>query len=272
MELGYKIDFLGLVGVSLANPNGDPLNGGRPRLDSSSHGIITDVCLKRKLRDRLSESGEHILVSPQRDSTDSLEQRLSPYRSLSDEELVTEACSRWYDVRAFGQVFFGVGRQASRSASVRGAVSIQHAVSVHPVEVLDLPITRCVNGKGTAGRGHDTLGRKSVVRYGLYLLKGSVCGGVAQKNGFTEEDAYKLRSALAGIFTNDASAARPEGSMVMERLYWWRHNTLTGDHSTARVHDTIKLSLRAGCGVPHSFSDYVVEEQHLNGITPEIIC
>lgn len=263
-----KIDFLGLLGVSLANPNGDPLRGGIPRTDSHGYGIISDVCIKHKLRERLADLGEDILVQT---GADSLEQRLSCLGGMSQEELIAAACGKWYDVRAFGQVFFGMGKRAARSASVRGAVCIQHALSVHPVEVMTLPVTRCVSGR-SAYKASDTLGGKSIVRYGLYLLKGSVCAGAAARNGFTRDDCIKLKSALSGLFSDDASAARPEGSIVMERLYWWEHPNMLGSYPTAKVHATVVPRLREKDAAPLCFSDYIIEEQHLDGLTPEIIC
>ncbi|MGN0687799.1 MAG: type I-C CRISPR-associated protein Cas7/Csd2 [Oscillospiraceae bacterium] len=272
MIVDTRIDFMGLIGVSLANPNGDPVNGGAPRTLSDGCGIITDVCIKRKLRNRLAELGESILVQPQRDITDSIESRLRCLSQADDESIISEACKRWYDVRAFGQLLYGVGRKRAKCLSVCGAVTVQHALSLHPVELLELPITRCINGRSSAGRASDTMGMRTAVRYGLYRLKGSVCAGAAAKTGFSQEDADKLKSALLTLFANDACAARPEGSMVMERLYWWKHSAFSGNVSAAKVFDTVKLTLREGCATPLSFEDYIVEEQHLNGITPEIFC
>ena len=271
MNLNHKIDFLGLISVSFANPNGDPLDCNRPRTDSEGLGIISDVCIKRKLRDRLAESGEQILISPPSDRFDSINERLKQLHLSRNEDISEKACDKWYDVRAFGHVFFGAGRKNSKSESVRGAVSIQHAISVHPVELIELPITRCINSTDTRNKHCDTLGFKYLVRYGLYMLKGSVCVHAANKTGFSDEDADKLISALKGLFDNDCSASRPEGSMVMERLYIWRHENTLGKYPSAKVFDTIKPVLNEGCTDPRSFSDYTVEEQHLNGLMPEII-
>ncbi len=272
MELRNKIDFMGLISVVMANPNGDPLNGGFPRTDSSGYGIITDVCFKRKLRNRLSENGENILITPQTDLSDCIASRLKQLDKLTDDELPYEACRQWYDVRAFGQVFFGVGRKSSRSCFVKGAVSVSHALSVHPVELVELPVTCCINGKSSNARASDTLGMRIAVRYGLYIMKGSVNAAAAHKTGFSHEDAQSLKAALCSMFANDASAARPEGSMTMERLYWWEHSCITGDYPSRKVFDTIKPQLCEGIRKPLCFSDYIVEEQHLNGLLPEIIC
>ncbi|MBE6901818.1 MAG: type I-C CRISPR-associated protein Cas7/Csd2 [Ruminococcaceae bacterium] len=271
MEIGARIDFMGLISVSMANPNGDPVNGGMPRTDSDGYGIITDVCIKRKLRDRLAQSGVPILITSPRYGNDCVSARLRELQKLSGEELIREACTRWYDVRAFGQIFFGAGKKNTRSACVNGAVSLRQLFSVHPVELFSVPITRCNQGSARGG-ANDTFVKRSAVRYGLYVLKGSVCTEVARRNGFSEEDALLLKEALRDIFTGDASASRPAGSMVMERLYWWRHNTRLGDVPAARVYDTVQLRLREGCERPLGFSDYIVEEKPLDRLVPEIIC
>ena len=272
MTINGRIDFMGLISVSMANPNGDPLNCNIPRTDCEGYGIISDVCIKRKLRDRLAESGEDILIMPQKDPYDCLAQRIQELGALDNSEFVDAAARRWYDVRAFGQVFCGTGKRGSRSVSVRGAVTIQRAVSVDPVEIVELPLTRCVNGAQVCGKSSDTMGSRAYVGYGLYLLKGSVCAAYAKRNGFSAEDTEKLLGILPRMFDNDASAARPEGSMVVERLYIWRHGSALGRYPAAKVFSTIRPRLREGCTSPRCFADYIIEEQHLDGLTPEIIC
>ncbi len=264
----YKVDFMGLISVTHANPNGDPLCGGRPRTDSDGFGIITDVCLKRKLRNRLAEMGEPIFVSPPEQSKDSLEHRASAIRTASKEDFADAACRRWFDVRAFGQVFATSGRRGC--VNIRGPVSIQHAFSADPIVIEELPITRCINGKTASGRGSDTLGFRPYVRYGLYVLKGSICAGQAAKTGFSEQDCMRLRNALMSIFLSDASSARPAGSMVLERLYWWNHHSFIGDVPSSALFDTVQIRRKDGVETPRCFSDYIIEEHHIEGITPRI--
>lgn len=266
--LSHKIDFLGLISVRGANPNGDPLNGGRPRIDSDGYGIVTDVCIKRKLRDRLAEAGEDIFVTPPCGSGDSLSRRASELPRLDREEFIREACERWYDVRAFGQLFrFSAGE----AVSIRGPVSIQRAFSADIIEIEELPLTRCISALGRGRRRADTLSFISHVRYGLYVLKGSVNVHFAEKTGFSEEDAGKLKTALLNIFQNDSSASRPDGSMRMERLYWWKHSTSAGDLPSFAVHDTVKLRRRAGIEHPLRFEDYIIDYKPLDGLSAEIL-
>ncbi len=264
----YRVDFMGLISVSHANPNGDPLNGGRPRIDSDGCGIITDVCLKRKLRNRLAEMRTPIFVTPPANEQDSLERRASVIAMNTKEDFAARACRRWFDVRSFGQVFSFSGRRGC--VNIRGPVSIQHAFSVDPIEIEEIPLTRCINGKSSKGRTSDTLGFRPYVRYGLYVLKGSICAGQAQKTGFSEQDSIRLRNALLNIFTGDASSARPEGSMTLERFYWWNHHSFNGDYPASVVFDTIRPHKREGVTQPSCFSDYIIEENHIAGLTPRI--
>ena len=264
----YKVDFMGLISVSHANPNGDPLCGGRPRIDSAGYGLITDVCLKRKLRNRLLEMNTPIFVSPPDHDTDTLEHRASEISCTDKHEYARAACKRWFDVRGFGQVFSFAGRRST--VSVRGPVTIQHAFSVDPIAIEELPITRCINSSSPKKRAPDTLGFRSYVQYGLYIMKGSVCASLAEKTGFSEQDCIRFRNALLDIFTNDASSARPDGSMTLERLYWWNHHSACGDYSSASVFNTIHIRKKVGIDTPMRFSDYDITETHLAGLTPRI--
>lgn len=265
MRLMYKIDFMALISVSGAAPNGDPLCEGRPRTDSDGYGIITDVCIKRKLRDRLSEMGENILITPQNGRSDSIAKRISAIKPQCSSDI----CSQFYDVRAFGQVM-AMSHSPLRTNGIRGAVSLSHSFSLHPVDIVELPITRCINTESAARRGSDTLGFKSFVRYGLYALKGSINTHYAAQNSFTEDDAEKLKTAFRYLFRNDASAARPEGSMIMERLYWWRHSSAYGDCPSHIVFGSVRAQLRSGVTKPLCFDDYEITEQPLAGLSPEI--
>ncbi len=270
-KLLSRQDFLALISVEGANPNGDPLCGGRPRIDIDGFGIITDVCIKRKLRNTLWDMGEEIFVSPP-NGTESLSARAQVLSGIPRENLAAEACARWYDVRAFGQLFAFRGAGADGAAlGIKGAVSLQHLFSVSPIEISELPITRCINAAVSRGRAHDTMGFKSFVKYGLYVLKGSVNVPAAEHNGFSEEDCEKLKTALRVMFGCDSSAARPAGSIRTERLYWWSHRSRYGDCSPQRVFDTVKLRLCEGVSLPKSFSDYELSEQPIPGLEPELL-
>lgn len=261
MQLEHRIDFMALISVSNANPNGDPARLGRPRIDSDGFGVISPVCIKRKLRDRLSEMGEEIFVTPSANGGDVLAKRASAITSGA--EYAKRACAKWYDVRAFGQIFAFPG---IHSPGVKGAVTVQPAYSVHPVELSDMKITRCIRSNSN-DRGNP-MGTLNFVKYGLYVLKGSVNAFSAEKTGFSEEDAAKLRTALIHIFDNDSSSARPVGSMEMKRLYWWEHTGKCGEYSPARVFGSVGFSLK--CSKPRCFDDYIITCDPLYGLSAAV--
>ena len=184
--LGHRIDFEALITVDSANPNGDPMKKGLPRTDSSGRGVISAVCIRRKLRNALAELGQPILFSPPEHPGDDLARRLSALPGNCD--IPAEACRRWFDVRAFGQV---VSSRGMHALGVKGAVSIQPAVSVCPVKVISTGITCCLPNNGKI-----SMGFKSSVEHGLYILRGSIIPGVAAKNGLTCTDCELLREAL----------------------------------------------------------------------------
>ncbi|MEA4912387.1 MAG: type I-C CRISPR-associated protein Cas7/Csd2 [Oscillospiraceae bacterium] len=274
--LENKIDFVALVSVTLANGNGDPLDGNRPRTDYRGYGEISDVCIKRKIRNRMQSMGKKIFVQSDcmaDDGYKSLSERASKEIKdvKSNEEYAKTACAKWLDVRAFGQVFaFKATENSGVSVGVRGPVSIHQAVSVSPVEVYSMQITKSVNSEPAEKKSSDTMGSKHMVRFGLYEIKGSINVQLAEKTGFSAEDAETVKECLRTLFVNDASAARPEGSMEVCRLFWFEHNCKDGQYSTARVHRSVKVSLKADAP-PESFGDYVVTREELPGLKCEEI-
>lgn len=273
--LKNKIDFAALITVRMANANGDPLNGNRPRTDYEGYGEISDVCIKRKIRNRMQDMGECIFVQSEDrcdDGYTSLRKRAeATMGKLKDkEEYAKKACETWTDVRTFGQVFaFSGDKKDGVSVGVRGPVTLHQAVSVLPVEVHTMQITKSVNGEDSDKRGSDTMGMKHMVRFGLYLLKGSINVQLAEKTGFTEEDAELVKKCLLTLFENDASSARPEGSMEVRRLYWWKHNCKAGQYSSAKVHRSLTIEKKKE--VPTCFEDYEAKLEPLEGLTPEIL-
>lgn len=278
-----KIDFLSIITVTKANPNGDPLNGNRPREDYNGYGEISDVCIKRKIRNRLQDMGERIFVqSDDRcdDGAKSLKDRADSVDELKKEKSKDKyaeiACKEWIDVRAFGQVF--AFKADSVSVGVRGPVSVHPAVSVVPVDISSMQITKSVNSetkkKNDAevdGKSSDTMGMKHRVEFGVYVLKGSINHQLAEKTGFSDEDAEKIKEALATLFENDASSARPDGSMEVKKLYWWKHSCPMGNYSSAKVHNSVKVFLKEGVDTPKSFDDFEIEYTPLEGTECEII-
>ena len=234
--LQNKIDFVAFVSATMANPNGDPLNGNSPRTDYNGLGEMSDVCIKRKLRNRMQDLGQAVFVqSADRcdDGCGSLSDRASAVlgkaKEFKDsEDYAQKACETWLDVRSFGQVF-AFKDTKGMSIGVRGPVSVHQGVSVSPVQIEDMQITKSVNGESNdKGRSSDTMGMKHFVRFGLYKIKGSINVQLAEKTGFTEKDADILKECLRTLFVNDASSARPEGSMEVVRLYWFHHNCKDG--------------------------------------------
>lgn len=276
-QLQHKIDFVALLSVDRANANGDPLNGNRPRTDYNGFGEMSDVCIKRKLRNRMQDLGQAVFVqSADRcdDGFGSLSERAAAtLKGVKDpDEYAKTACETWLDVRTFGQVFAFKDNKGV-SIGVRGPVSIHQAVSVSPVDVESMQITKSVNGEKSAKgqRASDTMGMKHFVRFGVYLLKGSINVQLAEKTGFSQEDADIVKECLRTLFVNDASSARPEGSMEVQRLYWWEHNCKDGQYSSAKVHRSVKVTPKDGVQIPERFDDYNVELEPLPGLEAEII-
>lgn len=270
--LQNKVDFAVILRVKNANPNGDPLNGNRPRTNYENYGEITDVCIKRKIRDRMVErfqslqkggkpiEGQSVFVqSDDRkiDDAKSLRARAEAAlgNKLGSDETVTLACANWIDVRAFGQLFALKNTKGSKkkgegedegdtgvSIGIRGPVTIQSAFSIQPIDVTSTQITKSVSGEGDGTkRGSDTMGMKHRVDHGVYVFYGSMNPQLAEKTKFSDEDAEIIKQILPRLFENDESSARPAGSMQVLKVIWWQHNCKSGQYSSARVHRSLKV-------------------------------
>ena len=274
--LTNKVDFAVIISVKRANPNGDPLNGNRPRQTYDGLGEISDVCLKRKIRNRLQDMGESIFVQ-----SDDNRAPGDEFRSLNDRfkaanlnDTRSDSCKKWFDVRAFGQVFaFKKGKKGKDaedsgensdavSVGIRGPVTIQSAFSIEPIVPDSLQITKSVNLETNKNepdkKGSDTMGMKHRVDKGIYETYGAINTQLASKTGFSDDDAEKIKEALQTLFVNDVSSARPEGSMEVVKVIWWPHNSPCGQYSSAEVHRS--LSVKA---------DGAYELTSLNGLTVE---
>lgn len=277
--LNNKIDFIVLATVNNANPNGDPLNGNMPRENYGGFGEISDVCIKRKIRNRMQDLGYKIFVQSEDrcdDGCKSLSERAS--KTIPDyqdnDDYARQACAIWADVRAFGQVFAFKAKEKDKdgvSVGVRGPVSIHQAVSCSPVEINSMQITKSANGEPAEKKSSDTMGMKHMVRFGLYKIKGSINCQLAEKTGFTEEDADLIRECLRTLFQNDASSARPDGSMEICKVYWWKHNCKDGQYSSAKVHNLLKITPKEDVDFPQSAEDYDTVLDHLDGLACEVI-
>lgn len=261
--LEHKIDFMVTIEVREANANGDPLSGNMPRTDAKGHGLISDVAIKRKIRNRMQDFGCPTFVQAGdriEDEFRSLEKRFSNQFTSkdSDAEIEEKANQLWLDVRSFGQVF----TYLKKSIGVRGPVSLNMAKSLEPIVISSLQITRSTNGmeaKNESGRSSDTMGTKHFVDYGVYVIKGSINPNFAEKTGFSDEDAEVIKKALISLFENDASSARPEGSMRVREVFWFTHSNKLGNVSSARVFDLFEFDKEKQD--KDSYEDYAI---HLN--------
>lgn len=279
-KLKGKIDFVLLISATNANPNGDPLNGNRPRENFDGYGEISDVCIKRKIRNRLQDMGQKIFVQSddraddgygslreRAEGCESLKTEMKQGKKANKERCAQIACQEWMDVRSFGQVFAFKG--ADVSLGIRGPVSIHQAVSQSPVDIISMQITKSVNSEsGKEGKASDTMGTKHRIGFGLYVVKGSVNVQLAEKTGFSQEDADILKEALKTLFENDASSARPEGSMEVCRLYWWQHDEKTPKTPSAKIQRSVKITPMVER--PKSFEDYQVELEPVDCVKPEV--
>ena len=261
--LENKMDFVMLFTAVGANPNGDPLNGNMPRSDYDGYGEISDVCIKRKIRNRMQDMGLSIFVQSNDridDDKKSLEERFnSEFNSKdSDDKVYQAACEKWTDVRCFGQVM----TFQKRSIGIRGPVSISLAKSLSPVDVISMQITRSTNGmmaKKESGRSSDTMGTKHYVEFGVYTVKGSINTYFAEKTGFTTEDAEVIKEALRTLFVNDSSSARPEGSMEVKQLYWFTHPSKLGVASSAKIQSLLEIKVKDDTIKPARYEDYEIQ-------------
>ena len=269
MALTNRYDFVILFDVENGNPNGDPDAGNAPRIDvESGYGYITDVCLKRKIRNYVElvkegEPGYNILIKPDRSLNTKFTaayeaEGLKTKNKGKDPDEVKKArdymCRNYYDVRAFGAV---MSTGDDPCGIVRGPVQINFARSISPISIQDVTITR--QARTTEDRketGDTEMGRKSVIPYALYRAEGYVSAALANKStGLSEDDLELLWSALMNMFEIDHSAAR--GKMCMRKLYVFKHENVLGNCPSHVLFDKIKVEEKAGA-VPRAFSDYEI--------------
>lgn len=277
MPLAKKIDFAVVIGVNHANPNGDPLNGNRPRQTAERLGEISDVATKRKMRNRLLAMGEEIFVQSDDNRVDecrSLNDRFKASGIAIDGNFRSAVCTKWFDVRAFGQVFAfkdkddkkktarGKAKKemeedsqeddsganaGSVSIGIRGPVTIQSAYSLEPIVPESIQITKSVNletnEKNPDKKDGDTMGIKHRVASAIYVAFGAISPQLASKTGFSADDAEKLKWALQSLFEGDASAARPEGSMEVLHVIWCKHSSPCGQYSSAHVQRALRNTI-----------------------------
>jgi len=264
-----RYEFVLLFDVKNGNPNGDPDAGNLPRIDpETNHGIVTDVCLKRKVRNyvELVKNGEspfHIYVQ---EKAVLAERRAPAYASVKNEADIGKKislgriwmCQNFFDVRTFGAV---MSTKENNCGQVRGPIQFTFSQSIDPICSLEATITRMAVETAKEAKSQDgdnrTMGRKTYIPYGLYRVHGFISAPLAKQTGFSEEDLELFWKALMNMFDHDRSAAR--GEMATRKLIIFKHNNELGNAPAHVLFDKIKVNQKEGLNGPaRSFTDYVV--------------
>ncbi len=263
-----RYEFVLLFDVKNGNPNGDPDGGNMPRIDpETGHGITTDVCLKRKVRNYVDlvkegQSSYDIYVKEKAVLT---ERRQPAYESVADEKekavkiskARTWMCKNFFDVRTFGAV---MSTKENNCGQVRGPVQLAFAQSIDPVVPLEASITRMAvetRKEADAQSGDNrTMGRKTYIPYGLYRVHGFISAPLAKQTGFSEDDLELFWNALANMFDHDRSAAR--GEMAAQKLIVFKHESELGNAPANKLFELVTVEKKCGDVPPRSFTDYTV--------------
>lgn len=271
-------EFVALFDVENGNPNGDPDAGNMPRIDpETGHGIVTDGCIKRKIRNYIEtvkedEAGYRIYIKenvPLNRSDNEAYIQLGvtekniKEKKKEDPQIDTKIrdfmCKNFFDIRAFGAVMTTFVRAALNCGQVRGPVQIGFARSVEPVVPQEVTITRvAITTEADAEKKGTEMGRKYIIPYGLYRCEGYVSANLARKvTGFTEDDLELLWNAIINMFEFDRSAAR--GKMAVRELIVFKHDSELGCAPAYKLFDTVHVTRKENDGSPaRSYSDYTV--------------
>lgn len=275
MTLNNRYEFVYLFDVQDGNPNGDPDAGNSPRIDfETGQGLVTDVCLKRKIRNYISlckqeEPSYQIYI---KEKTILEEQNKIAFKHLGYDlkadsgkrkgsEKTPEArawmCQNFYDIRAFGAV---MGNKEANCGQVRGAIQLTFARSIDPIVCLEHTITRsAIATKKKADEQEfdtQTMGRKHTVSYGLYKAYGFISANLANQTGFSKQDLELLWEALKNMFDQDRSASK--GIMSARGLYVFKHDNALGNAPAHTLLDSICIKKKPEVTVPRNFSDYEI--------------
>lgn len=271
-----RYDFVILFDVENGNPNGDPDAGNMPRIDPETGcGLVTDVCLKRKIRNYVETAKEDApgyriyikdQVPLQRSDAEALTylgvqgdlKAAKKDDPMLDGKIRDFMCQNFYDIRTFGAVMTTFVKGALNCGQVRGPVQLGFARSVDPILPQEVTITRVtVTTEADAEKKDTEMGRKYIVPYGLYRAEGYVSANLARKTtGFSEEDLALLWQAILNMFENDRSAAR--GKMAVRELIVFRHDSELGNAPAYKLFDAVQVTRNEGVTVPRSYRDYTV--------------
>ena len=271
-----RYDFVILFDVENGNPNGDPDAGNMPRVDPETGlGLVTDVCLKRKIRNFVEDvkedaDGYRIYIKDQVPLNRSDAEALSALgvdKDLKaakkndpdlDRKIRDYMCSHYYDIRVFGAVMTTFVKGALNCGQVRGPVQLGFARSIDPILPQEVTITRiAITTEADAEKKGTEMGRKYIVPYGLYRAEGYVSANLARKvTGFSEEDLQLLWQAILNMFENDHSAAR--GKMAVRELIVFKHESELGNAPAYKLFDAVQVERREDVDVPRRYGDYIV--------------
>ncbi len=260
-----RYEFVLLYDVENGNPNGDPDMGNMPRIDPQTGcGIVTDVCLKRKIRDYVDlvkegEPGYEIYVKSGAVLND---QHEKAYKHLGikpdkkkpkDDELTKFMCQNFFDIRTFGAVM----TTEVNCGQVRGPVQINFSRSMDPIYQQEITVTRCAVTKPADAEKGQTMGKKQIIPYGLYRAEGYISANLAKKTtGFSEDDLELFWDSLVNMFEHDHSAAR--GKMSARKLIVFKHDSELGCCQSHILFDKINVERISGDRPPRAFTDYTV--------------
>lgn len=284
-----RYEFVILFDVENGNPNGDPDAGNMPRIDpETGYGLVTDVCLKRKIRNYVEavkegEPGYRIYVKDgvplNRSDAEACEyvgvepsklMEAKKNRANLDVEIRDWMCKNFFDIRTFGAVMTTFVKGALNCGQVRGPVQLGFARSVDPIMPQEVTITRvAITTEADAEKKDTEMGRKYIVPYGLYRAEGYVSANLARKStGFSQDDLNLLWQAILNMFELDHSAAR--GKMAVRELIVFRHDSELGNAPAYKLFDLVKAERKPDVVTPRVYSDYhvTVDEAHLpTGVT-----
>ena len=270
-----RYDFVLYYDVENGNPNGDPDAGNMPRIDpETGYGLVTDVCLKRKIRDYVEtvkegDPGYEIYIKDgvplNRSDSRAFDElginekeikKLKKDNPEIDTQLRNVMCKTFYDVRTFGAVMTTFVKNNLNCGQVRGPVQLTFSRSVDPISAQEVTITRVAITKEDAAEKKITeMGRKYIVPYGLYRCEGFVSANLARKTtGFSDEDLELLWQAIINMFDNDHSAAR--GKMAVRSLIVFRHDSELGCAPSYKLFDAVSVAKHDDVEAPRSFADY----------------
>ena len=272
-----RYEFVVLFDVENGNPNGDPDAGNLPRIDpESGYGIVTDVCLKRKIRNYVETvkedaAGYRIYIKENvplnRSDNEAYqavgadEKKIKELKKSTpdiDRKIRDFMCSNFYDIRTFGAVMTTFVKAALNCGQVRGPVQLSFARSIDPIVAQEVTITRvAITTEADAEKKSTEMGRKNIVPYGLYRVEGYISANLARKvTGFTEEDLELLWEAIINMFEIDHSAAR--GKMAVRELIVFKHSKELGDCPAYKLFDAVEVKKKDGVSYPRKYQDYIV--------------